>query len=131
MTLQDLKDYYNKGNSITDTIAKLSYGDYPVRPNKPTLKYNPNSDEVFKYAELLKEWEIDIKQYELRKLEFNKNRISVNSLIEEFIKDIANLDIVPEQYREKLFQKAYRDGHHNGYYEVYQILDNLINEIFA
>ena len=86
MTLQDLKDFYNNGNSITDTIeyAKLSYGDYPVRPNKPTLKYNPNSDEVFKYAELLKEWEIDIKQYELRKLEFNKNRISVNSLIEEF-----------------------------------------------
>jgi len=49
--------------------------------------------------------------------------------MESYIKDIAGLNTIPKQYQEKVWSKAYSDGHSNGYVEVYNCLNNLL-EIF-
>jgi hypothetical protein len=45
-----------------------------------------------------------------------------------FIKNLTNFeDIVPQQYRPNLLAKAWEDGHSNGWYSVYQKLDELVD----
>ncbi len=58
---------------------------------------------------------------------YKKNKSLIDSTIIEFIKEQAGISIVPEQYRENLWNKAWEDGHSGGFYEVY--LSSLI-EIF-
>ena len=53
----------------------------------------------------------------------------VNVLIEGFIKKESGLFDIPEQYQNKVYYRAYSDGHSAGYYEVYQKLCELV-EIF-
>lgn len=56
-----------------------------------------------------------------------QKEFEMNDIIEQFIKDLSGLNsIVPEKYRDKVYQKAYDDGHSAGYYEVYLHLQDLV-----
>ena len=105
------------------------YGDYLIRPSKPVLTKRTSSKEVFEYAERLARWEQDNANWKNERDNWYENKRKIDSIIETFIKDISGISIVPEQYREKLYSKAWSDGHSSGFYEVYTRLQSLI-EIF-
>ncbi len=125
--LQEIAQTQSIENAIS--FAKDSYGEYPSRPKKPILKHNANSTEVLEYADLLKIWETDNENYKAAIEEYNKTKTQINQVLEDFIKDEACLNTIPEQYRENVYAKAWNDGHSNGYYEVYCQLVSLV-EIF-
>jgi hypothetical protein len=125
--LQEIAQTESVENAIQ--FAKDSYDEYPSQPRKPFLKNNANSTEVLEYAELLKNWEIDNGNHKVNVENYRKNINQINEVIVEFIKDESGLNSIPEQYREKVYAKAWSDGHSNGYHEVYSELVSLV-ELF-
>lgn len=130
VTLEKLQKI-SQNQSVSNAIewATDNYGEYPKRPPKPMLKKDANSKEVLEYAEKLKNWETDANIYKLEVEAYYLNKNFIDSKIQEFIKEEAGISIVPQQYRDKLYSKAYEDGHSNGFYEIYIQLTSLI-EIF-
>lgn len=130
VTLEKLQKI-SQNQSVSNAIewATDNYGDYPKKPPKPMLKKDANSKEVLEYAELLKNWELDSVIYKEQLETYKHNQNKIDSIIIEYIKEEAGISIVPQQYRDKLYAKAYEDGHSNGFYEIYNCLHSLI-EIF-
>lgn len=125
--LQEISQMESVSNAIEYATDK--YGEYPSRPIKPILHKDANSKEVLEYAEQLKNWELDSVIYKEQLEIYKHNQNEIDSIIKEFIIDVAGISIVPQQYRDKLYAKAYEDGHSNGFYEIYNCLQSLI-EIF-
>jgi hypothetical protein len=123
--------YKVEGFSIDATIefAKKYYLPYPDKPIKPILKSNSTSKEALDFANKLKDYEEEISQFELKKELCIARMNFIDSILEDLIKDIANLNLVPEQYRTKVYSLAYSKGHSSGWNEVYDELMDLV-EIF-
>lgn len=121
----------NEIGSVSDAIewAMIQYGDYPNKPRKPSKSDISNSIEARKYADDLEKWEIQMEVYHIELENYRKNKSLIDSTIIEFIKEKVGISIVPEQYRNNLWSKAWEDGHAGGFYEVYLRLNSLI-EIF-
>lgn len=127
VTLEKLQGFNSVSNAIE--FAQNQYGTYPKPPIKPVLLAKHTSEDVGKYQKNLQHFEKLYDNYKLEKEQYNTNRSKIESVIVEYIKDVAGLDTIPEQYREKVYSKAYEDGHSSGYYEVFLKLISLL-EIF-
>ena len=68
-------------------------------------------------------------EYEVRYFEYKKVKIAIENVAVEFIKEMSGLNEIPEQYRDKVYSKAYEYGHSSGLSEVYNTLVDLV-EIF-
>jgi hypothetical protein len=130
LTVQELIEF-SKLNGVSSAIkyAEEQYGEYPLIPKKPILTKFATSKEVFEYAESLAEWELKAENFKDVVNNWYENKNKINSIIISFIKEVAGISVVPEQYREKLYLKAWSDGHSDGFYEFYIQLQSLI-EIF-
>lgn len=96
----------------------------PISPNS-----NASSSVYLDYANKLIEYE---KQKEINDKEIKEIRLyndNLDSIFEEYIKDMAGLNTIPEQYKSKVYSLAYSNGHSGGYVKIYNELLNLI-EIF-
>jgi hypothetical protein len=98
--------------------------EYPVKPH---LSKNVTSEEAFKFANDLKEYEGKLVDYKKEKEEYKTQRNIITSIIVEFIKKESGLYDIPKQYQDKVYYKAYQDGHSDGYYSVYQHLEELVD----
>lgn len=127
LTLKDLQEYGDVYQGIK--FAQSFYPEYPKKPTKPFLKNGHSSEDTVKYAESLKEYETLMEEYRSGMEEYRIAKNNVEKVIEEYIKDMAVITTVPPQYRDKVYQKAWADGHSSGFYEVYNCLNDLI-EIF-
>ena len=107
--------------------ARKQYGEFPQRPSKPFLSRDHNSEDAFVHAKALGIWEDDMKIYDAHKKEYQSNVNKINTVVEEFIKAEANLEDVPEKYRQKVYALASEKGHSYGYYSIYQELLNLVD----
>lgn len=115
-----------------DTInaAKQLKVDYPKKSPKPILPPNHRSTDVEVYLIAMKEWEADVENYDALKKQINDHNYMVDQLIMRFIWDASGLNShVPEQYRQKLWDLAWAEGHSDGYCEVFNRLNRLV-EIF-
>ena len=74
-------------------------------------------------------WASEMQTYESEMATIRLHNMKVDALILAFIKKESGLNDIPEQYQNKVFSKAWSDGHSSGYYEVYQQLCELV-EIF-
>ena len=130
LTVQELIEY-SKINGVYRAIkyAEEQYVVCPPTPRKPKLTNYATSSEVFEYGKRLAEWEVETEAYKVAHNNWMENKRKIDSIIESFIMESASISVVPKQYREKLYSKAWSDGHSNGFYEVYMILKSLI-EIF-
>jgi len=130
-TIEDVNSYFLKRDKsvyeVIDDIRNSNNNEYPDRISKPTLGLKHSSDDVIKYAEELKQYEILKKENDKQKEIYNLEQQRLNSLIEEFIKDQSGLNNIPEKYRDKVYNYAYSKSHSNGYYEVYLTLGDLVD----
>jgi len=125
VTIENLEEFGEVYKAIE--WAQKQYGEYPKAPKRPVLQSKHTSEEAKNYVVLLEQYEKDDTEYKTQKDLWTTNKRKVNDVIEQFIKNQAGLDTVPEQYREKISAKAYADGHSNGYYEVFQHLCSLVD----
>lgn len=106
---------------------------YPPAPSKPA---NPRrhlseftSTELLEYAKEMERYEASLTEYKAVEKEYNARKTLINSIIEEYIREVSGLNSIPEQYQDKVYSRAYSDGHAYGFSEIYNILLGLV-EIF-
>ena len=127
---QDFLERLSEIKSIPYVIgsAEKEIPEYPKQPKQPRLLNSaPTEMEAENYIFLLKRhdaskiiFEEELKAYRLVK-EYIYEEIAT------FIKGQAGLNTIPEQYREKVWNRAYAEGHSDGYYEVYLKLETLVD----
>lgn len=102
--------------------------EFPKTPKKPIANIS-NSSNAKQYAIELEEYEKKYAEYEVRYFEYKKVKFAIENVAVEFIKEMSGLNEIPEQYRDKVYSKAYEYGHSSGLSEVYNTLVDLV-EIF-
>jgi len=129
-TCGELLYLYRENNECVYNIIEKAEGfkQYnPATPYKPRLKDNATSSEVKEYAKLLEEYEEAYEQYRLNSHIIDILNINIDNEIELFIKEVSGLNGIPEKSRDKVYHKAWSDGHSSGYYSIYQELKELID----
>ena len=96
-------------------------------PSRPRLKSNPTTEEARSYV-------VEMEQYESSKAEYDVEREVYDKLDVEHHNNMVDLlwyivGDVPEQYKDKVFSKAWSDGHSSGWSEILNELYGLV-EIF-
>jgi len=130
LTSEILKNYsISNGKNVYETIeyAKSKYKKYPVKPPKPYLKVKHSAEDAKEYASLLLKYEEENKNYNEECALVRHYNLLIDAAIEAYIKEEAELNLVPEKSRDKVYALAYEQGHSDGYYEVYQKLSTLID----
>lgn len=119
---------YDQGG-ILDAItwAESQVQEYPQRPKEPRLPKKVGSAEARQFLTETEIYEKLLVEYNIEIAILKELAEDINDVIVKYIRKEAGLDSVPEQYREKLWVKAWIDGHSNGYYEVYLKLLDLVD----
>lgn len=84
------------------------------------------------YTKAVEIYNKEIESYKDKEKEYYKKR---KEILEEFKKDLAvenYVDDLPKEIQDKIFSKAYEDGHANGYYDIawhYEELAEFILDI--
>jgi len=103
-------------------------GEYPDKPKKPFLSNKHTSIEASQYVIDLQIYEKGMETHNEKMKLFIERENEIESIIKEFICDVSGLySIVPKEYRDKVYSKAWEDGHSSGYYEVYLKLNSLVD----
>lgn len=76
----------------------------------------------------MKEYEVAVQRYNDEwKIRMEESQ-RLNNLLDEFIKVKSELnDIVPEEYRDKVYSYAYNQSHSEGHTGIYNTLCELVN----
>lgn len=134
LTLKDLQEKYKEPEqSIYSVIeyAQSLYPTYPDHPKKPFLKRGDHtSEEASLYAKELKSYENQIAIYRKEKQAYDEKVREIDEVIIAFIKEEASFSMVPKESQDKVWNKAWEDGHSSGYSEVYHQLCQLV-ELFC
>jgi hypothetical protein len=125
ITLENLQYFGNVSDAIQ--FAQNTKLEYPARVSKPVLKDTNNVEALMTHVEALKQYDIEKAKYDIELKAYNDGKNATNNVIVEFIKDESGLNNIPEQYQDKVWYKAWRDGHSDGYYSVYQELLDLVD----
>ena len=116
------------GNDVFWTIqqANALKVEWPDRPKRPVA--NPKSSaEHKKYAAELEAYEAAMKTYDAEWAAMEAHNHLVDHLIIEYVKKTSGLTNVPEKSRDKVWRKAWEEGHSSGYLEVYYKLLDLVD----
>jgi len=129
LTIEMLDDSRRPYENIEFALSFIP--EYQQHLRKPCLKStSPTLEESKKYTEDLKAYVDDKVKVDLLNDSRRKIENKIYSIIIDYIKEESGLNQIPEQYRDKVYRKAYEDGHSSGHYEVYQKLVELV-EIFV
>ena len=120
-------EVYETIRSAQDTLM-VPHIQRPAKPKASTLSEGVAAG-MRKHADELEAWEAEMLAYNTSMGKIRMHNMKVDALILAFIKSESGLNDIPEQYQNKVFSKAWSDGHSSGYYEAYQQLCELV-EIF-
>lgn len=120
-------EYIGGDDNITPVYNHLQTFmlEYPKQPAKPSLQSKHSAAEAKEYVVKLEEYETAMKVFKAEERRYNEQRNDINELLKEYIKKQANLESVPEKYREKVWNKAYNDG--DGWQDKFYGLRDLVD----
>lgn len=127
ITLEEMKSAKSVLAAIE--MAESHQLPYPEAVKMPRLVDSKNIEQVKAHVVALESYQVEKQKFDEERKAYRTRQGEINSLIEDYIKDASGLNQIPEQYRDKVFSKAYGYGHLDGYCEVYLKLINLV-EIF-
>lgn len=117
---------YEAENKIREYLKPL----FVSKPYEPKLKnLKPTGEEISEFLAKNEIYKKDLEEYKTKDNFYKQESRRLYDLLEEKIKEDSGLNDIPEQYRDKVYSYAYREGHSSGYGAVYSILINLV-EIF-
>ena len=129
MNVKTLQAFGNVNTAIEH--AKCQYGAYPTENlRKPILPVKHNSEVIAKYYAEYMEYEEALKKANNKQKAYRYKVNEINEVIIDFIKEESGLNTIPQQYRDKVYNKAYENGHGMGFYEIYLELCSLV-DIFS
>lgn len=129
MNIKTLQAFGNINTAIE--YATMQYGAYPANNlRKPVLAVKHDSEVIAKYYAEYMEYEKAVVKANNKQKAYRYKVNEINEVIIDFIKEESGLNTIPEQYRDKVYSKAYENGHGNGFYEIYLELCSLI-DIFS
>jgi len=106
-----------------DTSIYENKMEYPARPKKPILSREHTSEDAELYAASLKTWEKDMETYQESMKEY---RAETHRLMDKFRHDaLDDVGLLNHPKADKIYSKAWEDGHSSGLYSVYQELCDL------
>ena len=106
-----------------DTSIYQNDMEYPSRPKKPYLAREHSSEDAELYAASLKTWEKEITEY--REL-VKAHNAETKRLEDQFKHDaLDDVGLLNHPKADKIYAKAWEDGHASGLHEVYQELCDL------
>ena len=125
-------DYINQfGSNVYEATeyAKSLHPEYPAKPVKPIIHNlkSPSSVDYRDYAVVFEKYEKEMVEWKIKRDEYQNFSSKINSELVEYIKEVAGLNTIPEKFRDKVWNKAYEDGHAYGYTEVYYKLLDLVD----
>ncbi len=123
-----LTDYGNTSN--VEEVLKLADTyrlPYPTAPKKPILKHVHTSGEAKNYAESLEDYEKLKGEYDYMLGQYQLKEGEVNDMIKAFLWEITGLNQVQGVNKNKVWHKAYEDGHSAGWYEIWLQLNELMD----
>jgi hypothetical protein len=130
ITKELLEEKFGDNVYEANEYVKTLLPKYPQTIRKPILIKNHTSKDLKEYTILLENYENDLLKYKEEKEIYYKEYRELNSIIEEYIKEITGFyNIVPKDKQDKVWSKAYQDGHSDGNTEIYNKLQSLI-ELF-
>lgn len=100
---------------------------FPEGPQRPRLAQKHTSNEALEYSHALSVYENEFEAYKRLEKDHLEIVAEIYEGLEIYIKDQAGLNTIPEQYREKVWSRAWQEGHSGGRYEVYLNLVELVN----
>jgi len=125
LTIEDLRKIENVYDAIQ--YSQEFYPKYVLPPKKPRLKKDHFSDDAEKYAKDLKEYEIKYEEWEKDDNQIKEKTIEINTIVIEYIKEAAGFESIPNKSKDKVWSKAWVDGHSAGFYKVYLELCELVD----
>ena len=130
ITLELLKELFDGDGHDAIRYVRENYVSYPDLPQKPHLNSKHTALEAKEYAKSLSLYETEMLIYTKLKKEIQKSNFEADEVLEIFLKETSGLNkYVPADKRDKVWYKAWEDGHSSGYGEVYTILISLV-ELF-
>lgn len=129
LTIEMLNSYdsVNAAIKFAETYYDDNYLPKPVKPAIPRRAHT--STEAVEYAQKLEVWEKKMEEYYKVRNAAQQVENEVNAVLEQYLKEQAGLNSIPEKSQAKVWQKAWDDSHSSGYYSVYQELVQLV-ELF-
>lgn len=125
VTIEKLSTFYDVWGAVEWAEDHKMY--IPDRPEKPRLNTKHTANDARKYTELLSNYEYDMIAYKEKLKESNEYNEVIDNIITDYICMEAGLQDIPEQYRSKVWNKAYQDGHSEGHIGIYDNLVELID----
>lgn len=128
--LEHLSIHYSSGsmNAAENYVkSEVAHFPFPVRPDKPRLQKTHTKDQVLYYAKELEKYETEYEIYEKLKIQYDQQFQRMSEIMTEWVKKEALFHNVPEEYRDKVFAKAYSDGHAHGWSSIYNHLLELVD----
>ncbi len=120
------------GLLISEAIALVRKEEVslPKKPIKPILQKPHDTEDVFKYGKLLKEYHeaLEKRSQEVEKIKALNSTLWKN--LENHIKDRSGLRYIPKKYQSKVWEYAWSLGHHSGLQEVFNYLCDIV-DIFS
>ena len=113
---------YQQIQYLLDTI-----GPYPEKPRKPVLQAGANSAAIRAYANAFAEFENKFAEFEAKRADYYKRKSEIEARVVELIKKESGFYSIPEQYQKKVWDIAWEEAHGNGYYEVYNLLERMVD----
>ena len=135
MTIEQIKQFANLGYSDYEIREELERNkkEYPKKPLTPTLKAKHTPEDVIEYAEELKQWNIDIEEYEIKWKEADAHNDTLDSLFEQYLEEKSGILDFNEAIQQSIRRFCYEefstgDGNIAHYQNIKAIVD-FINEI--
>lgn len=100
----------------------------PENPEKPHLSHQHSLGDARVYLMALEQYEINKAEYYQLNAAYQTINKKINDIIMDFLWDISGLKYLPNTVKkDRVWSKAYEDGHSEGMYEVYLKLISLVD----
>jgi hypothetical protein len=128
LTKEYLEEVFMDNASVAAEYCKSLYPEYPKKPTKPTLNRTHTKKELSDYQKAFDTYLKDeVKYKELRDF-YRDESDAVDQVMIAYMKDISGFNAhVPDDKKDKVWNKAWSDGHSSGYGEVYNYLVDLVD----
>lgn len=132
ITGQILYDMYVGDMRIDDVLkyAREQNIDSPVKPRQPVLSRKHTAEELGEYTAKFNMYDLEMKAYDKTLLVHREKYREIATAEIEFVKLASDFYSIPKRYQEKVWMKAWEDGHSSGLYSVFQELEELV-DIFS
>lgn len=121
---------------IYDNINDKCYehtGPYPVKPRMPEILHktviNLSNEELATIPKVRAQHEKELDAYKEAVTAYNKARSALEAQYIEDLFEYCKMERT-HPFAQKLFAMAWDKGHSSGHYEVAQIFENLVDELF-